>query len=114
MPAYTPSSYNGYIRLSSAPTLGINNPTCEACNLEVGIDNTGDTCWICPSCGSTWPISAEDGDLGTLDETATGPEIDYREAWRVAYMSEPYRHRQAKRIMDNIEKYGRANPWSEL
>lgn len=62
----------GYVKLSEPPMWCIQYPTCSAC--EVDLDTDGDG-WTCPSCGTTWPMSAGDGDKGELHESWAGEEL---------------------------------------
>lgn len=73
---------NGYLRLPQAPQWCIQYPTCSACELDLDVDY--DAGWLCVSCGTTWPLGAEDGDLGQVNEAADGPQVSMDDAWRVA------------------------------
>ena len=74
------STPDPYLRLAEPPTLRVSHPTCSACdvklNLVVG--------WQCPSCGTTWPADADNGDVGALNDTLTGPTIPNYAAWKVS------------------------------
>ena len=64
-----------YIRLLESPILFVRNPECGTCLREVISDGYG---WLCPSCGSAWEPSDDDGDRGLLyeqwsDEVLDGP-----------------------------------------
>lgn len=60
-----------YIKLKAAPTLIIHDPTCSACGVEVDCEDG----WLCPVCGTSWEISACDGEEGALFEAWSGKEL---------------------------------------
>lgn len=73
-----------YIRLTEPPHWCIQYPTCSACGTDLETDGDG---WTCPSCGTQWPQTANDGDKGELyaawsGEEPTGPVVANDEAWR--------------------------------
>lgn len=95
-----PQKATPYLNLVSTPTLV---QECSACGLEV--DSTGDE-WLCPSCGTTWNYSDQDGTQGTLyrDETGElpgGPTVTEDEAWQIAHLHEPARSRQLTEIRNH-------------
>lgn len=53
-----------YLRLDEVPWINI-SIQCSSCFTD--LDREHD-CWRCRSCGTTWPVDAEDGDIGTLAE----------------------------------------------
>lgn len=86
-----------YIRLAEAPMWCIQYPTCSACAVDLETDGDG---WTCPCCGTSWDMSAGDGDRGELyaawsGEEATGPIVSEDDAWRWGdYFAALERHRR--------------------
>lgn len=79
---------NSYRRLNTAPGLAIQHPICEACSIEVDLD---DEDWRCQSCGTIWPSSRmeSDGSDATLyadwsGEDPGGVAVTVDDAWLVA------------------------------
>lgn len=72
-----------YLRLAQAPTFQWNAPNCGACYRDLTNDWDG---WVCPKCGTHWPIDAQEDTRGTLyedwaGETLPGPTIPNEEAF---------------------------------
>ena len=86
-----------YIRLAEAPMWCIQYPTCSACAVDLETDGDG---WTCPCCGTSWDMSAGDGDRGELyaawaGEESDGPIVSEDDAWRWGdYFDALDRHRR--------------------
>lgn len=74
---------DAYLRLSEPPTYCVSWPECSAC--QVGLEPYDG--WACPSCGTTWPDSANDGDKGALDGDLAGPVVPNDDAWRFSHLT---------------------------
>lgn len=61
-----------YVKLSEAPALIFNEPSCGVCHLDVESDGDG---WVCPSCGTSWGYDDYE-QPGTLYEEWAGESID--------------------------------------
>lgn len=75
---------NNYIKLDKAPRICMQYPTCSACCID--LDSDGDS-WLCPACGTAWPMSSDDGDDGDLyaewsGEEPSGPTAALGGAWK--------------------------------
>lgn len=80
-----------YLKLATAPALRHpGHPLCDACEMETSPD---DGSWLCPGCGTTWPIDRleDDGSSATLYEDWSGetlhePVCPTDFAWQVAHL----------------------------
>lgn len=61
-----------YVKLTEAPTLIFNEPSCGTCSEDVESDGDG---WVCPSCGTSWSYDDYD-QQGTLYEEWSGETLD--------------------------------------
>ena len=70
-----------YFKISEPATLQVVDPNCNACEISVCAD---DGRWVCPQCGTTWPLDASNDDTGELPDdwdTIPGPLVPVQAAW---------------------------------
>lgn len=84
-----------YLRLTDPPRIFLRRPFCGVCSCN--LDHT-DGAWTCPSCGTSWPLTACDGWPGELPADATGPEVTAHEAWVVGELRGAERQRRLDEI----------------
>jgi hypothetical protein len=62
-----------YIKLTAPPVWVVKYPECGSCSVELDTDGDG---WLCTICGSSWPMNADDGEVGMLYEDWSGETLD--------------------------------------
>jgi hypothetical protein len=83
-----------YIKLTEPPAFVIRYPQCSACMVDLHTDSDD---WTCPVCGTSWSMSANDGDEGTLYESWSGETLDGEALTHSQAMSAGIKHELEER-----------------